>query len=106
MGNVFSRKQYIAKDTFLPDIDIFQDCVQEDDPRGGGLTADAKSAQLKVEMALSFTMEDKLKMMLEETGLIGPGGTALFKMRNLATKKEGLILADSVAKIGSVGCEK
>ena len=105
MGNIFSRKQYIAKDTFQPDIDVFNDCQQEDDPRGG-VTADAKSAQLKVEFALTITMDDKLKMITEETGFIGPGGTALFKMKNLATKKEGLVLADSVAKIGTVGCEK
>ena len=56
MGNIFSRKQYIAKDSFQPDIDIFQHCLQEDDPRGG-VTAVAKSEQLKLEMALSMTMD-------------------------------------------------
>ena len=105
MGNVLSGKQYIAKDSFQPDIDVFQDCVQEDD-KVGGVTADMKSDQLKVEVALAITMQDKLKMVKEHTGLVGPGGTRLFKMRNLATKKEGLVLEDAVAKIGSVSCEE
>ena len=102
MGN---KNTYIAKDTFQPSADVFKDCEQKDDPKGGA-TADVKSKQLKEQDALSITMDDKLKMITEETGLIGPGGTALFKMKNLATKKEGLVLADYVAKIGTVGCEK
>ena len=51
-------------------------------------------------------MDDRLKMIKENTGLIGPGGTALYKMRNLVTNTEGLVLADSVAKKGTVECEK
>ena len=102
MGN---KNSYIAKDTFQPSSDVFKDCIQKDDPKGGA-TADVKSKQLKEQDALSICMDDKLKMITEETGLEGPGGTRLHKMKNLVTKKEGLVLADSVAKLGTVECEK
>ena len=102
MGN---KNTYIAKDTFQPSDDVFKECEQKDDPKGGA-TADVKSKQLKDQVALSITMDDKLKMITEETGFVGPGGTKLHKMKNLITKKEGLVLADSVAKVGTVECEK
>ena len=100
MGN---KNTYIAKDTFNPDTDIFKDCIQTDDPHE---TADVKLNKLKEEDALSITMDDKLKMVKKETGFVGPTGTALFKMKNLATKKEGLVQANSVAKVGTMECEK
>ena len=102
MGNTIT---YVAKDTFQCDPDVFRDCIQEDDPHGG-VTADVKSDELKVEPGLNFFIDDKLKMLTEETGLVGPGGTALYKMRNLTTTKEGLVLADLVAKLGTLECEK
>ena len=102
MGN---KNTYIAKDTFQPSADVFKDCEQKDDPKGGA-TADVKSKQLKEQDALSITMDDKLKMIKEDTGLEGHGGTRLHKMKNLSTKKEGLVLTDSVAKLGTVECEK
>ena len=102
MGNT---NTHIAKDTFHPKPDVFKDCIQENDPRTG-VTADVKSKQLKVEVALSITINDKMKMIKENTRLVGPGGTPLFKMKNLSTKKEGLVLADSVARIGTVECEE
>ena len=107
MGNLFSRAQYVAKDTFNPPIDIFSDCEQEDSTKEkGGEKKESKLERLKKEYALAFTHDDKLKMIQENTQLQGPGGTALYKMKNLKTKKEGLILADSVAKVGTVECEK
>ena len=102
MGN---KNTYIAKDTFQPSDDVFKDCEQKDDPKGGA-TADVKVKQLKELVALSITMDGKLKMIKEETGLEGPGGTKLYIMKNLVTKKEGLVLVDSVAKEGTVECEK
>ena len=107
MGNLFSRAQYIAKDTFNPPIDIFAECEQEDSGKEkGGEKKESKAERLKKEFALEFQMDDKLKMIHEDTQLQGPGGTALFKMKNLSSKKEGLILAESVAKVGTVECEK
>ena len=107
MGNLFSRAQYIAKDTLDPPIDIFSDVEQEDSPKDkGGEKKEVKAERLKKEHALAFTMDDKLKMIDDNTRLQGPGGTALYKMKNLKTKKEGLILSDSVAKVGTVECEK
>jgi hypothetical protein len=102
MGN---KNTYIAKDTFQAEPGVFKDCIQEDDSRAG-VSAHVKSQQLKAEVALSITIYDQMKMIKEKTGLIGPGGTALLKMRNLATNTEGLVLADSIAKKGTVECEK
>ena len=107
MGNQFSRAQYVAKDTFNPPIDIFSDWEQEDSTEEkGGEKKKSKIKRLKKEYALAFGCDDKLKMIQENTQLQGPGGTALYKMKNLKSKKEGLILADSVAKVGTVECEK
>ena len=107
MGNIFSRAQYIAKETFDPLEDMFAHCEQENSTaEKGGEKKEAKKERLKKEIALAFSMDDTLKMINENTQLQGPGGTALFKMKNLKTKKEGLILADSVAKVGTVECEK
>ena len=103
MGNCFSRK-YISKDNFHAEPDVYQDCPQEATP--GGDTAEIKAEKLKNECALSIKIDDKLKMVKEETGFIGPGGTQLFKMKNLTTNSEGLVLEDSVAKVGTVECEK
>ena len=107
MGNILSicSDVYIAKDTFQAEPGVFKDCIQKNDSRGV-VTAAVKSEKLKVEVALNITMDDRLKMIKENTGLIGPGGTALYKMRNLVTNTEGLVLADSVAKKGTVECEK
>ena len=102
MGN---KNTYMAKNTFQPSADIFKECMQKDDPEGGN-TADVKSKQLKEQDALGITMDDKLKMINKETGLEGPGGTQLYKMKNLVTKKVGLVFADSVAKLGTIECEK
>ena len=107
MGNLFSRAEYIAKETFHPLEDMFAYCEQENSTEEkGGETKKEKEERLKKEIFLAFSMHDKLKMINENTQLQGPGGTALFKMKNLKTKKEGLILADSVAKVGTVECEK
>ena len=103
MGNTLGKNTYIAKDTFHPDTDIFRDCAQKDDPHD---TAEVKSNKLKAEDALSITVDDKLKMVEKETGFLGPGETALFKMKNLATKKEGLVQSNAVAKVGTDECEK
>ena len=105
MGNILSifSDVYIAKDTFQAEPGVFKDCIQKDD---GVVTAAVKSEKLKVEVALNFNMDEKLKMKKEHTGLVGPGGIALYKMRNLVTNMEGLVLADSVAKKGTVECEK
>ena len=107
MGNILSicSEVYIAKDTFQAEPDVFKECIQENDSHGV-VTKDVKSEKLKVEVALSITMDDKLKMISEKTGLVGPGGTALYKMKNLSTNTEGLVLADSVAKKGTVECQK
>ena len=109
MGNIFSRAQYIAKETFDPLEDMFAHCDFEQEnstTEKGGEKKKAKEERLKKEKALAFSMDDTLKMINENTQLQGLGGTALFKMKNLKTKKEGLILADSVAKVGTVECEK
>ena len=107
MGNIFSRAQYIAKETFDPPEDMFAHCEQESSSiEMGGERKEEKKERLKKETALAFSIDDTLKMINENTQLQGPGGTALFKMKNLKTKKEGLILADSVAKVGTVECEK
>ena len=74
--------------------------------KSSGEKKESKLERLKKEYALAFTHDDKLKMIQDNTQLQGPGGTALYKMKNLKTKKEGLILADSVAKVGTVECEK
>ena len=105
MGNILSifSDVYIAKDTFQAESGVFKDCIQKDD---SVVTAAVKSEKLKVEVALNFNMDEKLKMKKEHTGLVGPGGIALYKMRNLTTTKEGLVLADLVAKLGTLECEK
>ena len=107
MGNILNicSELYIAKDTFQAEPGAFMECIQENDSTGV-LTGDVKSESLKVEVALKITMDDKLKMIKEKTGLVGPGGTALYKMRNLETNTEGLVLADSVAKKDTMECEK
>ena len=104
-GKIENKNTYIAKDTFQPHTTQIKDFIQRDDPHGGA-TADVKSKQLKVEAALSITMGDKLKMIKEETGLVGAGGIALFKMKNLETTMIGLVISDSVAKVDTVECEK
>ena len=106
MGNIFAKcigkGGYIAKDTFKPTEDVFHHIEQDDkDP-----DAEKKTQQLKTEKPLAFTTDDKLKMIKEDTELLGPGGTKLYKMKNLKTGEVGLILADSVAKQGTVECEK
>ena len=105
MGCCCSRSEYKAKETLYPDLDIFADCPQEDTPNGGE-KKESKEERLKKEIALQIDIEGKLKMLKEDTGLVGHGGVKLFKMRNLASKKEGLVQADSVAKIGTVECEE
>ena len=75
--------------------------LQEGDP-----DAQKKADQLKIENPLRINVDDKLKMINDDTGLLGPGGTKLYKMKNLVSKEVGLVLADSVAKIGTVECEK
>ena len=105
MGNLCScckANNYIAKETFTPTEDAFHDLpLQEGDP-----DAQKKADQLKIEKPLKVTIDDKLKMIQEDTGLLGPGGTPLYKMRNLTTKEMGLVLADAVARCGTVECEK
>ena len=103
MGSCFSKK-YIAKDNFHAEPDAYHECPQEATP--GGDTAEMKLEKLKLESALIINIDDKLKMVKEETGFVGPGGTQLYKMRNLTVKGEGLVLEDSVAQIGTVECEK
>jgi len=103
MGNCCAQK-YVSKDIFHAEADVYQACTQVATP--GGDTAEIKAEKLKNESALTINIDDKLKMVKEDTGLIGPGGTQLYKMKNLTTKAEGLVLADSVAKVGTVECEK
>ena len=102
MGNCVGNSQYIASETFHPAEDAFHDLpLQADDP-----DADKHADQLKIEKPLKITLDEKLKMIIEDTGLLGPGGTLLYKMKNLSTGHTGLVMSDMVAQIGTVECEK
>ena len=105
--NFFARAKYVALDTYIPPIDVFYDCKQEDSTKiEGGETKKSKIKRLREEHALAFHVDDKLKMIRKNTQLQGPGGIALLKMRNLKSNKEGLILANQVAKIGTMESKK
>ena len=104
MGCCFG-KEYISKETFNPTPDLFADCPEVDTPNGGD-KAEVKAEALKKEVALNILLDQKLEMVKEDTGFIGAGGTKLYLMRNVLTKDEGLVQADSVAKVGTVECEK
>ena len=102
MGNCVASTQFIANETFHPAEDAFHDLpLQKDDP-----DAEKHAEQLKIEKPLKITLDDKLKMIIEDTGLLGPGGSRLYKMKNLATGQTGLVMSDTVAQIGTVECEK
>ena len=80
MGCCCSRSEYKAKETLYPDLDIFADCPQEDTPNGGE-KKESKEERLKKEIALQIDIEGKLKMLKEDTGLVGHGGVKLFKIQ-------------------------
>ena len=102
MGNCVASVVYVAHETWHPGEDVFEDLPQDkEDP-----IAEKNKDLLKNEKPLKITLDDKLRMIMEETGLVGPGGTRLFKMKNLTTGKTGLVLEDSIARIGTIECEK
>ena len=102
MGNCAGSAHYIAKETFHPAEDAFHDLPPQPDDPDAAKHAD----QLKIEKPLKITLDEKLKMLIEETGLLGPGGVRLYKMKNLTSGQTGLVMADTVAQFGTVECEK
>ncbi len=54
----------------------------------------------------AINVDDKLKMIVEHSEIILSGGGMLYKMRNMNTGQTGLVMSESVAKMGTVDCEK
>ena len=94
MGNSSGRSTastgYVATETFHCSEHVFHDFQQSNMK---------KADQLKIENPLNITMGDQLEMLTEDTGLLGPNETKLYKMRNRENGEVGLVLADYVVKI-------
>ena len=99
MGN-----SYISKETFHPNEDAFVNAIIHIE---GKENIDLQTAeQLKLEKPLKINADDKLNMVVEETGLEWPRGTALYKMKNKKTHTKGLVASNMVAKAGTIDLEK
>jgi hypothetical protein len=104
MGNLncVGSPQYVAKETFHPHEDAFHDLP----PHKDDTDPERHAEELKKEKPLKLTIGEKLRMIVEDTELLGPGGIILYKMKSEASGDIGLAMADMVAKIGTVECEK
>ena len=102
MGNCVGGVQFVAKETFHPTEDAFHDFPLDKED----VEPEKHAEDLKKEKPLKITMDDKLKMLSENTEIVISGGTRMYKMKNISTGQTGLVMSDCVAKIGTVECEK
>ena len=107
MGNCYgcdcdsSPSEYFAKETYHPYDEAFDDPTAPDDD-----SERARMAELiRRERPLKMDMNDKLRMLNDDTGLIAPDGTELYRMENLGTHETGLVPIDLVALAGTVEAE-
>ena len=102
MGNCVGGVQYISKETFHPSDDAFNALpLSKDIP-----DPEKHIEYIKSERPLTINVDDKLKMIVEHSEIILSGGGMLYKMRNMNTGQTGLVMSESVAKMGTVDCEK